>query len=122
MKIRPFTMLLTMLAGWINRHQQDIIEYLKTENTILRSKIAKERIILNDQQRKLLTVLGKKLGQITCLVWVNGFQKPHFTSTRRFFHHHTSKRVIACRAFRLKMSLLCVITHCFGESRHDFGT
>jgi len=63
MKIRSFTMLLTMLAGWINRHQQDIIEYLKTENTILRSKIAKERIILNDQQRKLLAVLGKKLGR-----------------------------------------------------------
>jgi len=62
MKIRPFTMLLTTLAGWINRHQQDIIEYLKTENTILRRKIAKERIILNDQQRKLLAVLGKKLG------------------------------------------------------------
>ena len=54
-------MLPTMLAGWINRHKQDIIEYLKTENTILRSKIAKERIILNDQQRKLLAVLGKKL-------------------------------------------------------------
>ena len=29
-------MLLMMLAGWINRHQQDVIEYLKEENKILR--------------------------------------------------------------------------------------
>jgi hypothetical protein len=29
MKIRPLTIILTMLAGWINRHQQDMIEYLK---------------------------------------------------------------------------------------------
>jgi hypothetical protein len=39
MKIRPFTVLFTMLAGWVNRHQQDVIEYLKTENTILRAKL-----------------------------------------------------------------------------------
>ncbi len=29
-------LLLTMLAGWINRHQQDMIVYLKEENKILR--------------------------------------------------------------------------------------
>jgi hypothetical protein len=26
MKIRPWTMILTMLAGWINQHQQDLVE------------------------------------------------------------------------------------------------
>ena len=36
-------MLLAMFAGWISRHPQDIIEYLKTENTILRSGIYKKR-------------------------------------------------------------------------------
>jgi putative transposase len=45
-----------MLAGWINRHQQDIIEYLQAENTILRSKIGKKRIILTDEQKKLLAI------------------------------------------------------------------
>ena len=63
MKIRPFTILLAMLAGWINRHQQDIIEYLKAENTILRGKFGKKRIILNDDQKRLLAVSGKKLGR-----------------------------------------------------------
>ena len=62
-KIRAFAILLAMLAGWINRHQQDIIEYLKTENTILRDKLGKSRIILSDEQKRLLAVSGKKLGR-----------------------------------------------------------
>ncbi|MEN6386191.1 MAG: hypothetical protein ABFD79_13480 [Phycisphaerales bacterium] len=48
MKTRPMTMLLVMLAGWINQHQQDAIEYLKTENAILKEKIGTKRIILSD--------------------------------------------------------------------------
>ncbi|MHC4061141.1 MAG: integrase core domain-containing protein [Planctomycetota bacterium] len=52
-----------MLAGWINRHQQDVIEYLKTENKILREKLGRKRILLNDEQRKKLAVLGKRLGR-----------------------------------------------------------
>ncbi|MHB9071811.1 MAG: hypothetical protein ACYC54_15735 [Sedimentisphaerales bacterium] len=36
MKTRPLTIILTMLAGWMNRHQQDMIEYLREENKILR--------------------------------------------------------------------------------------
>jgi len=63
MKIRPFTILLAMLAGWINRHQQDVIEYLKTGNTILRDKFGNKRIILTDEQKRLLAVSGKKLGR-----------------------------------------------------------
>jgi hypothetical protein len=33
MQGKPLAMLLMMLAGWINRHQQEAIEYLKEENT-----------------------------------------------------------------------------------------
>ncbi|MHB9071847.1 MAG: IS3 family transposase [Sedimentisphaerales bacterium] len=63
MKTRPLTIILTMLAGWINRHQQDIIEYLKAENAILKNKLGKKRIILTDQQRITLAVLAKKIGR-----------------------------------------------------------
>ena len=54
MRTRPWTMLLMMLAGWLNRHHQDVIEYLKEENKILREKIGTKRIILNDNQRMRL--------------------------------------------------------------------
>lgn len=60
-------MLLTMLAGWMNRQQQEIIEYLKAENAILREELqkatGKKRIILNDKQRRRLAILGKRLGR-----------------------------------------------------------
>jgi hypothetical protein len=63
MKIRPWTMILTMLAGWINQHQQDVIEYLKQENAILKEKIGKKRLILSDDQRRRLAVLAKRIGR-----------------------------------------------------------
>ena len=56
-------MLLVMLAGWINRHQQDMIEYLKEENNVLREKLGTKRLLLNDDQRRRLAVLARKLSR-----------------------------------------------------------
>ena len=63
MQTKPLTILLAMLAGWINSQQQEMIEYLKEENKILREKFGKKRIILNDDQRRRLAIKGKKLGR-----------------------------------------------------------
>ena len=35
-QLQPWKLLLLVLAGWINRRQQAAIEYLLTENHILR--------------------------------------------------------------------------------------
>jgi transposase InsO family protein len=61
--LQPWQMLLLILAGWINRHQQSAIEYLLTENRILREKLGKKRILLNDDQRRQLAIKGKILGR-----------------------------------------------------------
>ena len=67
MKTKPMTMLLMMLAGWINRQQQEALDYLKAENSILKDELlkatGKKRILLNDTQRRCLAILGKKLGR-----------------------------------------------------------
>jgi len=67
MKTRPYTMLLMMLAGWINRQQQEAIEYLKEENKILKHELlkatGKKRILLSDKQRRRLAILGRRLGR-----------------------------------------------------------
>ncbi len=63
LKTKPWTMLLVMMAGWMNRYQQDVIEYLKEENKILREKLGTKRVILNDNQRMRLARLGKRLGR-----------------------------------------------------------
>ncbi len=61
-KVKPMGMLLMMLAGWINRHQRDVIVYLKEENKILREKLDTKRILLNDNQRMRLARLANVWG------------------------------------------------------------
>jgi putative transposase len=61
--IQPWHIFLLGLSGWINRKQQHTIEYLITENQILREKLGKKRILLNDDQRQRLAVKGKILGR-----------------------------------------------------------
>jgi hypothetical protein len=61
--LQPWQLLLLILAGWINRHQQAVIEYLLTENQVLKEKLGKKRILLNDDQRRRLAVKGKILGR-----------------------------------------------------------
>ena len=34
----PFRLLLISLAGWVNEHQEDVIEYLQEENVVLREQ------------------------------------------------------------------------------------
>jgi hypothetical protein len=45
--------LLAAMAGWVNRSQQDVIEYLQTENRILREQLGDRRLRLSDAQRRL---------------------------------------------------------------------
>jgi putative transposase len=59
----PWLFLLMLLSGWINRYQEEMMTYLKEENKILKEKIGKKRIILNDDQRRRLAIKGKKLGR-----------------------------------------------------------
>ena len=46
--------LIAMAAGWINRHQQHVITYLKEENRVLTSKLPRGRLRLNDTERRRL--------------------------------------------------------------------
>jgi putative transposase len=61
--LQPWQFLLLILAGWINSRQQEAIDYLLTENRILREKLGKRRILLNDGQRRRLAIKGKILGR-----------------------------------------------------------
>ena len=64
--LQPWQLLLVILAGWINREQQAVVEYLRTENQILKEIHGKKRILLNDDQRRRLAVKGKILGARLC--------------------------------------------------------
>ena len=61
--LQPWQLLLLIFAGWVNRQQQQVNEYLRTENQVLREKFGSRRILLNDDQRRRLAVKGKVLGR-----------------------------------------------------------
>ena len=58
----PFRLLLISLAGWLNQHQREVIDYLEEENRVLREQLGSKRLRLNDDQRRRLAVKAKKLG------------------------------------------------------------
>ena len=59
----PFRFLLIAVAGWMNHHQLQMIEYLREENCVLRELLAGGRLRLNDDQRRRLAVRAKGLGR-----------------------------------------------------------
>ena len=61
--IQPWHLLLTALAGLMNREQQQIIEYLQTENSILKEHLSRKRIRYTDKQRRRLAAKAKLLGR-----------------------------------------------------------
>ena len=61
--MEPWHLLLLILAGMMDRQQRQAIEYLRTENSVLKEKLGKRRILLNDDQRRRLAVKGIILGR-----------------------------------------------------------
>ena len=51
------------LAGWVNRHQQQVIEYLVEENRVLKEQLKGRRVRLTDDQRRRLASKGQPLGR-----------------------------------------------------------
>ena len=46
--------LLVALAGWVNRHQLEVIAYLREENRVLHEQLDGRRVRLTDAQRRRL--------------------------------------------------------------------
>jgi hypothetical protein len=59
----PLQVLLLTLAGWVNRHQQHVIEYLIEENRILKEQLKGRRLRLTNDQRRRLAARGRRLGR-----------------------------------------------------------
>ena len=61
--LQPWHLCLVILAGWMNRQQQELIDYLLTENRVLKEKLGRKRILLSDDQSRRLAVKGRVLGR-----------------------------------------------------------
>jgi putative transposase len=55
--------LIAMVAGWIQRHQQQVITYLLAENRVLKAHLGGRRLRLTDTERRRLAALAYPLGR-----------------------------------------------------------
>ncbi len=63
MNALPLQFLMLIFAGWVNRHQQDVIEYLQEENRALREQLGGKRLRFSDRQRRRLAVKAKAISR-----------------------------------------------------------
>lgn len=63
MSLNPWHILVIAMAGWMNREQSTVIEYLREENRVHRELLGGKRPRLNDDQRRRLAAKGKALGR-----------------------------------------------------------
>jgi hypothetical protein len=59
----PLAFLVLLFAGWVNRQQQQVIDYLLEENRVLRAAHGPRRLPLTNDQRRRLAVKGQVLGR-----------------------------------------------------------
>ena len=59
----PFQFVLLIFAGWVNRHQLDVIEYLQEENRVLKGRLGGRRLRFTDAERRRLARKARALGR-----------------------------------------------------------
>ena len=59
----PLSFLLMIAAGWVHRHQLIVIEFLQTENRLLKDRLRGKRIRFTDAERALLARKAKAVGR-----------------------------------------------------------
>ncbi|HEV3344660.1 MAG TPA: hypothetical protein VG125_30065, partial [Pirellulales bacterium] len=61
--LQPWQLFSLAAVGASQQDYQRTIDYLMAENRILKQKLGKKRILLTDEERRVLAVKGKALGR-----------------------------------------------------------
>jgi putative transposase len=61
--LHPLQALLLTVSGWVNCHQQHVIEYLVEENRVLKEQLGGKPLRLNNDQRRRLAAKAKLFGR-----------------------------------------------------------
>jgi hypothetical protein len=86
-----------MFAGWVNRHQLDVIDYLQEENRVLKERLGGRRIRFTDAERRRLArkahLLGRKvLNELETPVTPDTLLRWHRQSITQYLcHYHTER-------------------------------
>ncbi len=80
--LQPWQLFCLILAGWINRRQQEMLEFYRAELEAMMKVQGKKRILLTDDQRRLLAVKGKSLGRKAPPPWLRQVVALAYSITR----------------------------------------
>jgi hypothetical protein len=69
--LQSWQLLLAILAGWSNRQQQEVIEYLRTENQVLKEKLGKRLIDAGAE-------VGRGAGDMHCRERLGGVLRNYY--------------------------------------------
>ena len=67
----PFRFLLIAVAGRMNQHQLQVIDYLREENRVLREQLGGRRLRLRDDRRRRLAAKAKAAGWRILARWLH---------------------------------------------------
>lgn len=78
----PLQYVIAAIALWLNRQQQEVIDYLKEENRLLKEKLGDRKLHFTDAERRRLAARAKLLGrkilaQLDTLVTPDTLQRWH---------------------------------------------
>ena len=75
--LQPWQLYVVVLSGWTNRQQQEAIEYLRTENQVLKEKLGKKHILLSNEN-------DQHQGEIQCRRRIGGLLRYYHWATECF--------------------------------------
>jgi hypothetical protein len=61
--VNPLHLFVAPLLGWLQREQNEIIQYLREENRVLKPQLRHQHLRLTDDDRRRLAALGARLGR-----------------------------------------------------------
>ena len=59
--LHPLHLVAAVLTEWVRHEQEKVIEFLRTETEVLLEQLGDKRILLSDDDRRLLAVKGMAL-------------------------------------------------------------
>ncbi len=90
--LKPWQIMLVVIAGWIHREQQKTIEFHQAQLKALMKSQGKRPLLLTDEHRRLLAVKGKSLGsralmELTTIVTPDTILRWHRTLVAQKWDH-----------------------------------